>query len=148
MKISLRRTIAHEASTLVHFERKVANPKLYGPPLDVERAIWEITHNDYYFVMSGSTLVGTAAIRPMANNSVYISNVAVLPEFRRQGIARSVMLSLIKECNDATRVELATHPENRPALQLYYSLGFVTESRRENYFGDGEPRLILVYNKP
>lgn len=148
MKISLRRAIAEEANTLVDFERKVANPKLYGPPLDLEGAIREISRNDFYFVMRGSTLVGTAAIRRTASNSVYISNVAVLPEFRGQGIARFIMLSLIKESNGANRVELATHPDNKPALQLYYSLGFAIESRRENYFGDGEPRLILVYNKP
>jgi hypothetical protein len=38
MKISLRRASAQEASMLVGFERKIAHPKLYGSPLDLEGA--------------------------------------------------------------------------------------------------------------
>jgi len=41
------------------------------------------------------------------------------------------------------RIELVTHPDN-PALKLYESLGFTVESRKENYWGDGEPRLVLA----
>jgi ribosomal protein S18 acetylase RimI-like enzyme len=36
------------------------------------------------------------------------------------------------------------HPENEIALGLYMSLGFEIESRQENFFGDGEPRLVLA----
>jgi [ribosomal protein S18]-alanine N-acetyltransferase len=147
MKVTLKRATVMDAKTLVAFERKVANPKLYGQPLDGEAAIQEINQNSFYFIKRGSEIVGTAAVRRSEKDTVYISNVAVLPEFRRQGIARSAMLSLLKRSNGATRIELATHPENKAALELYSSLGFVVESRKENYFGDGEPRLILSLHK-
>jgi ribosomal protein S18 acetylase RimI-like enzyme len=37
-----------------------------------------------------------------------------------------------------------THPENAGALRLYMSLGFKVESRIEDCFGDGEPRLVMA----
>jgi [ribosomal protein S18]-alanine N-acetyltransferase len=130
-----------------HFPRKVADSKLYGQPLDYEGAVREITQNSFYFVKRGSAVVGTVAFRRTAKRSFYISNVAVLPEFRRQGIAKSAVLFVLGKCVGAQRVELAVHPENQIALKLYMSLGFVIESCKENFFGDGEPRLILVLLK-
>lgn len=54
------------------------------------------------------------------------------------------MLFILEKCKGADRVDLVTHPENRSALELYSSLGFKVEARQENYFGDGEPRLVLT----
>ena len=71
----------------------------------------------------------------------------VIPEFQGQGVAREVLTRLLKELKDVKRVDLVTHPDNQKALQLYQSLGFIVESRKENYFGDGEPRLILANKK-
>jgi ribosomal-protein-alanine N-acetyltransferase len=54
------------------------------------------------------------------------------------------MTRFLEQCKEAPRVDLVTHPQNDIALKLYTSLGFKVESREENYFGDGEPRLVLV----
>jgi ribosomal-protein-alanine N-acetyltransferase len=58
------------------------------------------------------------------------------------------MSFILEKCKGTDRIDLVTHPENKNALQLYMSLGFKVESRRENYFGDGEPRLVLVLTPP
>jgi ribosomal protein S18 acetylase RimI-like enzyme len=76
-----------------------------------------------------------------------ISNVAVEPACQGQGIARAAMEFLLERNHAAPRIELVTHPENAAALRLYGSLGFVVEGRRENCFGDGEPRLLLARGK-
>jgi ribosomal-protein-alanine N-acetyltransferase len=73
-----------------------------------------------------------------------VSNLAVDPTYRRRGIARAAMLLILEKCKGSHRVDLVTHPENKNALRLYRSLGFKVESRQENYFGDGEPRLVLA----
>ncbi len=130
--------------TLVTFERKVADPKLYGVPLDAESALREIRKNKFYFVKAGGQVVGTAAYRLRPDGSIYISNVAVDPEYRRRGIARAAMFFILEKCKGAHLVELVTHPKNKNALRLYRSLGFAVESPQENYFGDGEPRLVLT----
>ena len=71
---------------------KWQTPKIYGPPLGVQGAIKEISKNTFYFIKLGDILVATAAYRSRPDKSVYISNVAVDPKYRRQGIARTVML--------------------------------------------------------
>jgi len=95
-------------------------------------------------IKSNETVVGIAAYRVREKGSIYISNVAVDPAFRRLGIARLVMEHILDINKNARRIELVTHPENEHALRLYVSLGFAIESLRENYFGDGEPRLVLA----
>jgi ribosomal-protein-alanine N-acetyltransferase len=72
------------------------------------------------------------------------SNLAIIPAYRRRGIGRAAVLFLLDKSNGAPRIDLVTHPENDGALRLYMSLGFRIESRKENYFGDGEPRLVLA----
>lgn len=80
------------------------------------------------------------------DGSCYISGMAVLPECRGQGIARAAMEFLLKECGDIWRIDLVTHPKNFRSIPLYESFGFVTELRIENFYGDGEPRIIMAKN--
>lgn len=54
------------------------------------------------------------------------------------------MILALKKMTKYPRIELVVHPHNNPAISLYLSLGFKIESWRDNYFGDGEPRLVLV----
>lgn len=54
------------------------------------------------------------------------------------------MSILLKKMSEYPRIELVAHPHNSPAILLYLSLGFIIESWENNYFDDGEPRLIMV----
>jgi [ribosomal protein S18]-alanine N-acetyltransferase len=142
--LNFERARIGEANALVTFEQRVADSRLYGTPSDLERARHEIRRNRLYFIKSGDAIVGTAAFCSKPGNRVHISNVAVDPRYRRQGIARAAVRFILERCAGASRVELVTHPENEPALRLYSSFGFKIESRHEDYFGDGEPRLVLA----
>jgi ribosomal protein S18 acetylase RimI-like enzyme len=141
---TLKRATIEDANDLVAFEHRVADPKLYGPILDLAGAIEQIERNIFYFIKLGDAVIGTAAYQVRTDQTVYIGNVAVDPIYRRQGIAHEVVRRILEACREARRVELVTHPENEDALRLYKSLGFVVEGRIENYFGDGEPRLLLA----
>jgi ribosomal protein S18 acetylase RimI-like enzyme len=125
-------------------ERKCGDRKLYGTPLEVVLALREILNNNLYFIWRAGIVVGMAAYRRRPDGSVYISHVAIDPTCRRQGIGHAAMSFLLEKSKNAKRIDLVTHPDNQPALELYSSLGFGVESRRENYFGDGEPRLVLA----
>lgn len=61
----------------------------------------------------------------------------------KAGIGRAVLEQILSEFQYVKRIDLVTHPEN-PALGLYQSLGFAVEERKENFYGDGEPRLVLA----
>lgn len=133
-----------QADILVVFEQTVSDPRLYGKPLDFINATNEILNNNFYFIKNNDELVGSAAYCVRADGSCYISNMAVAPAWRGHGIGRAAMEFLIKKCDHAWRIDLTTHPENFRSIPLYEAFGFVVESRIENYYGDGEPRLVMA----
>lgn len=128
----------------IDLERKVANARIYGPALEKEKALNEIRKNAIYFLKQGDAVVAMAGYQRRPDGSVTINNVNVAPNYQRRGIARAAMKFFLEKHKDAKRIDLVTHPENENALKLYQSLGFEVESRNENHFGDGEPRLVLA----
>jgi ribosomal protein S18 acetylase RimI-like enzyme len=133
-----------DAEALVVIEQQVGEPKTYGKPLTLDGALEQLRTSQFYFIQIDNAHVGTAALRIRADNSVYFSNIAILPAHRGCGLGRAAMSFLLAKSEKAPRIDLVTHPENGAALRLYTSLGFTVESRQENYFGDGEPRLMLA----
>ena len=135
----LKRAAANDVDEIVAFEADVMNTKLYGKPRDHDAARSEITINEYYLSLRGGRIVATGAFRRRDDATAYLSNVAVRPELRQQGLARAMMLHLLRCCSDTTSTDLAVHPDNRPACGLYASSGFAPTRCHENFFGDNEP---------
>ncbi|HTX49784.1 MAG TPA: N-acetyltransferase, partial [Caulobacteraceae bacterium] len=133
-----------DVDRLAAHEQRVADPKLYGPPLDRDACAREIAHNALYFVEKDGSLAATAAWKLRDDGSAYLCNIAVDPDFRRRGIARAATLFLLEEAKGCARIDLVTHPENAAAIALYHSLGFAIQSHEEDYFGDGEPRVVML----
>lgn len=135
---------AKNAAAFVALQKRSTDLKLYGPVGGLEDARREITDNILFLLSLRGEFVGSAAYRVRSDGSVYISNVVVDPEHRRRGFARAALSYILEINNERPRLDLVTHPENVPALRLYLSLGFKVESRRENFYRDGEPRLVLA----
>jgi ribosomal-protein-alanine N-acetyltransferase len=77
---------------------------------------------------------------------LHITNVAVLPEFRRRGLARRLLETVLAraEAEGASEATLEVRRSNRPALALYEALGFRTTAVRPDYYLDPvEDALIL-----
>lgn len=75
-----------------------------------------------------------------------ITNVAVLPEYRRQGAARALLTELLRR---ARRLSLATvtlevRAGNEPAINLYAAFGFVPVGRRKNFYTSPSEDAILM----
>jgi ribosomal protein S18 acetylase RimI-like enzyme len=143
----LKRAAVSDVDLVVTFEAEVADPKLYGEPLGPAAVASEILASQYYLHLVNDSIAATGALRWRDDGSVYLSNVAVHPRVRRKGYARAMMCHLLRHCHGANdraqSIDLAVHPDNTAARALYVSLGFVPDVVRENYFGDGEPRLIM-----
>jgi ribosomal protein S18 acetylase RimI-like enzyme len=103
----------------------------------------ELKNGTVYLIKSGDKVVGNLSYEQKSPEHLYISGLVVSPGFQGRGIARDVLTRFLNEHSKAKRIDLVTHPDN-PALQLYQSLGFQVESRNEDYWGDGEPRLVLA----
>ena len=77
---------------------------------------------------------------------IHITNLAVHPDRRRQGLARSLIQSVLEDGRGrgVTLVFLEVRPTNAEALGLYESLGFSVIGRRKGYYFDtGEDALVM-----
>jgi ribosomal protein S18 acetylase RimI-like enzyme len=144
MRLEQFRAGPEHAEAFFLLERLAGDARTYGPVTDLAAALREIDENRLYLFRLEGTIVGSAAYRVRGDGSVHISSVTVHPDYRRRGVARAAMRFLLELNPEAARIDLVTHPENAPALALYSSLGFVIEERLEDYYGDGEPRLMLA----
>lgn len=65
-----------------------------------------------------------------------ILSICVLPEFRRQGLAKSLLLFLINyaEQHDIESIFLEVSVENTSAIKLYESVGFHKIGIRKGYY--------------
>lgn len=86
--------------------------------------------------------VGSQSVPPEAD----VMNLAVAPDFRKQGIGRALMTALIAALRGEgiTALFLEVRVGNLSAQRLYQSLGFVEVGRRPKYYvNPTEDALIL-----
>lgn len=95
--------------------------------------------------VSGRVL-GYAGLMVVADEG-YITNVAVFPEYRRQGIAAQILQVFVQfaEANHLAFLTLEVRPSNAAAIALYQGFGFEEVGRRKNYYDlPKEDALILT----
>ena len=77
----------------------------------------------------------------------HITSLAVLPGWRRQGVAVELMAQVHEQmvaAHDAERVSLHVRASNRGALRLYGDgLGYRVEETIPSYYADGEDALLM-----
>lgn len=132
---------------LLELEKSVADTNTYSPMLEKDEWEEELQKGKVYLIEKNNAVIGNLSYERKEDAHIYISGLVISPTFQGQGVAREVLTNLLAELKDVKRIDLVTHPDNHAALQLYQSLGFVIESRKENYYGDGEPRLVLVLSR-
>lgn len=76
----------------------------------------------------------------------HIVSIAVLPEYRRRGIAHSLLSNALKNLSEYGIGEcyLEVRVSNNPAIQLYKNLGFTTSRQINGYYRDGEDAYLMV----
>lgn len=87
-----------------------------------------------------------------ANNiagEVYITNIAVLPSYRKRGIGELLLSALLtaSEKEQAEFVTLEVRKSNQAAIHLYEKLGFSKCGHRKGFYRDpDEDALIFTHN--
>lgn len=74
-----------------------------------------------------------------------LDNIAVAPEFRRQGVADALLSTLTGFARGhLARLFLEVRASNAPALTLYRKYGFAEVGRRKNYYDNPREDAILM----
>ena len=76
----------------------------------------------------------------------YINNIAVLEEYRKQGVASALLDVFIRfaEANDLAFLTLEVRASNAPAIALYGKHGFEEVGRRKNYYDAPKEDALLM----
>ena len=72
----------------------------------------------------------------------YVTNVAVLPEYRKQGIAESLISEQMK--NKMSFITLEVRESNLPAISLYTKCGFKNVGIRPNFYSAPTKNAIIM----
>ncbi len=91
----------------------------------------------------GEKLCGFALGRVVADEAE-LFKIAVLPEYRRQGIAEKLLISLHKEMKErgAKTCFLEVRAKNAPALALYKKLGYEKIRVISRYYPDDDAAVM------
>lgn len=111
----------------------------------------ELLENDraYYLVARvGNRAVGYAGVWVVAGEG-HITNVAVHPDFRHQGIGRRLMQALEELARErqAMRMTLEVRRTNVVAQRLYGQLGFVAAGWRRGYYRDNNEDALIMWKE-
>jgi len=147
MKVSLHLATIFDIPFLVQLEKSVSKTHVYSAMLKESEWRESMEKGAVYLIEYDSQSVGSVSLEQKTASHVHIGGLVISPEFQGRGIGKSVLVCLLERLCEVKRIDLVTHPDNHVALAVYQLLGFAVESRVENYFGDGEPRLILAITR-
>ncbi len=112
--------------------------KSVASELDNKLAFWLVA-------TEGDTVAGYIGSQTVMDETDMM-NVAVHPDFRRQGIAEALVNALVENLKKMGShcLTLEVRASNAPAIALYEKLGFHEIGRRRNYYRNPrEDALIL-----
>ena len=72
----------------------------------------------------------------------WIATIGVLPEYRRQGIARKLLHACEKQLQ-TPRLRLSVRTTNHAAITLYEQEGYSTIDIWNGYYNDGENAIVM-----
>ena len=81
------------------------------------------------------------------SGEVQVTNIAVLPEYRRKGIAKALAEEMLKICTDDEQIVLEVRKSNSAAISLYEQLGFIEAGVRKRFYHDPEEDGITMLRR-
>jgi ribosomal-protein-alanine acetyltransferase len=100
-----------------------------------EAAQWDVAdylRYDFRVSVHEIRVAGFLVSRPITEGETELLNLAVAPGFRRQGVARKLVESLLAESPGVVYLEV--RESNRAARNFYNRLGFQEVSARRGYY--------------
>lgn len=97
--------------------------------------------------IEGKAVIAAYIIFWLVAGEVHLHNLAVKREFRRQGLAHSLMklMRSIAAQLGTTRLLLEVRVSNTEAIGLYRKCGFVVKGRRPRYYSDTQEDALIMW---
>lgn len=95
--------------------------------------------------MDGDTVAGYVGSQSVLGEADMM-NLAVLPEYRRQGIGGMLVAELIRQlqAGNVRCLTLEVRASNQGAIALYQNLGFQQVGRRTNYYTNPKEDALIL----
>lgn len=123
----------------------VENESFQHPyPVDIITFLYEKYRDTFLVVEQGGIILGyIAGISSWREG--HIVSLAVLPPWRRKGIATTLVeeLCCILKEKGKKRVKLEVRISNTAAIALYKTLGFEKQKIVKNYYENGEDAVLM-----
>lgn len=141
MVVQIRDAVARDLPRIVEIERLA-----FSTPWSLKSFERELTlpFSRITVAMVGDLPVGFLC-RWLVADECHILNVAVHPDYRRQGVGMELMTVAIEEAREkeATCVTLEVRRSNVGARRLYRKLNFEERRLRRHYYGPGEDAIVM-----
>ena len=113
-----------------------------------EKSLREELDNDqahFLCAVADGCVVGYIGVQEIVGEA-YITNVAVLPQFRRNGVAAALLHNLFEFANESCFefLSLEVRKSNTAAIKLYEKAGFVPVGSRKNFYSEPREDAIIM----
>lgn len=116
-----------------------------------EKDFAEALEKDYYYFLvaeEAGVIIGQAGLI-ISFEEADITNVAVLPERRKQNIGSKVIEQLLMDGEKlgVRYFTLEVRESNSPAIGLYEKYGFVSEGIRKNFYEKPTENAVIMWKR-
>ena len=123
----------------------------FSIPWTKEAFMNEMLRNEqaiYFVAVHEKRVIGFVGVWKIVDEG-HITNIAVLPEYRGQGIGQKLLTQLIAYANeqDLIGLTLEVRVSNIGAQKLYEQFGFQQAGRRKRYYQDNNEDAYIYWAK-
>lgn len=101
----------------------------------------DIPTSHFLVAVDGKKAVGYMGLQIFSGEG-YVTNVAVLPEYRGQGIAKALIGEQMK--NKMNFITLEVRESNAPAISLYTKMGFENVGIRPKFYSNPTENAVIM----
>ncbi len=143
MILEIRQAKLYDVPAMARIERDS-----FAAPWSADEITKDVTAGGNVYVavaLADDERAGYAEIRMIAGED-QIYNIAIAPEFRREGIGEALLRHLIDkaDADGCKLVTLEVRSGNEAAMELYKKLGFREVGRRKGYYAKGGEDAVLM----
>ena len=143
MEITTRQAKLYDVPAMARIERDS-----FEAPWSADEITKDVTAGGNVYVavaLADEERAGYGEIRMIAGEA-QIYNIAIAPEFRREGIGEALLRHMIDtaEAAGCKLVTLEVRSSNLAAMELYRKLGFREVGRRRGYYAKGGEDAVLM----